>query len=525
MTDFSSRRILSLLFIIGIAVVFTLSFGPGSRGCEAPIAGPPASAAATVNGKEIPIIEFRRAYRNMLGMYRQQGLSEQLARQLGLHKQVLDQLVNTELLAQAAERHGISPPDEELAEILHKNPDFQKDGQFNATQYRDVLRQFYRKTDVEFERDLRRQLAANMMLETVGESAAVSVDEVRARFLKEGNRAEVTFARFSPTMFANKVPAPTPEQLAELRKEREKELQAHYDANKFLYHQPEQVRARHILIKTPEKPTPEQTAEATEKVQNLRRQVVEEKADFAELAKQFSEDTGSRPQGGDLGFNTADAWVKPFSDAAFALKPGEISQPVVSPFGVHLIKIEERRPPQSKELAEVADDIARQLWNREKAGDVARAEAERALAQVKAGKPLGELYPAPPEDEDPQARFAQPSKPEAVNSGEFNAAAEAIPKLGPAPQILPEVFARDTPGPLDRVHKAADGSWVVVQVTLRHKPADTDFENRREQLFAEARRAKQFELRDAFVKSLRQGGQVVTNEQAIEEALGPAGDS
>jgi hypothetical protein len=87
-----------------------------------------------------------------------------------------------------------------------------------------MIRQYYRKTDVEFERDLRRQLAADMMLQTVAQSATVSEDEVRAQFLKEGNRAELTFVRFTPAMFAGKVPAPTAEQLQAFKAEREAEI-------------------------------------------------------------------------------------------------------------------------------------------------------------------------------------------------------------------------------------------------------------------------------------------------------------
>ena len=522
MTDFNSRRIVSILFIAAIAVVFTLSFGPGSRGCEAPAGGTAPNAVATVNGKEIPVMEFRRSYRNMLNMYRQQGLSEQLARQLGLHKQVLDQLVNTELLAQAAEKAGISPSDEELAEILHQSPDFQKNGQFDPQQYRDVLRQWYRKTDVEFERDLRRQLAASQLLETVAESATVSEDEVRARFLKEGNTAEATFARFVPTMFADQVPEPTADELAKFKEEKKDAISAHYEQNKFLYHQPEQVRARHILIKTQEEPTEAELNAAKEKVANLKKQITEENRDFAEMAKQFSEDQGSKGQGGDLGFNTADGWVKPFSDAAFSLQPGQISDPVVSRFGVHLIKVEEKRPPQSKELAEVSDEIASQLWKREKAKDVAKQRAQDALAQLAGGQSLVTLFP--PKEGEPEVSFTQPTAPQAVATGEFNAATEAIPKLGLAPKVVPEVFKRDAPGVLNQVFEVGD-AFVVVEVTSRQKPQDTAFETQKDTLFADARRAKQMELRDAYLRALKEKGEVVTNEQVIDEVLGPVSES
>ncbi|HYX90888.1 MAG TPA: SurA N-terminal domain-containing protein, partial [Myxococcaceae bacterium] len=376
--SYDFRKLFSLLLIVGVAVVFALQFGPGSRGCEAPLTGTPETAAAVVNGKEIPLTEFRREYRNRLNAYRAQGLTESLARQLGFPKQVLTELVQSELLAQAAERHGIAPSDEELVELIHSNPDFQKDGRFDVQRYREVLRQYYRKSDVEFERDLRRRLAAHKMLQTVEAVANVSEDEVKSRFLKEGNRAQLTLVRFAPAMFTEKVPAPKPDELNAFAKERAKDIEQYYQANKFAYATPELVRARHILISVPKDAPPEKKAEVRRRIEEIRKEIVEGGKDFAALAKQYSEDPGSKDKGGDLGFNPAHAWVPSFADAAFALKPGEVSGPVETEFGIHLIKVEEKRPPQNKELKDVQMEIATALWKKEKAADLAKAEAEKA---------------------------------------------------------------------------------------------------------------------------------------------------
>jgi peptidyl-prolyl cis-trans isomerase D len=521
MDSFHTRKLFSLLFIVAIALVFTLQFGPGSRGCEAPLTGTSATAAAVVNGKEIPLVEFRRAYRNTLNAFRSQGLTESLARQLGYHRQVLEQLVQNELLAQAAERHGIAPSDEELAEIVHANPDFHKDGRFDVQRYREVLRQYYRKSDVEFERDLRRQLAAQKMLQTVESAATVSLDEVKSRFQKEGNRAQLVFVRFAPTMFSDKVPAPKPQELSTFATERAKEIEQHYEANKFAYSQPEQVRARHILISVPKDAPAEKKTAARQRVEEIRKEIVEGGKDFAEMAKQYSEDPGSKDNGGDLGFNPAHAWVKPFSDSAFSLKAGEISGPVETDFGIHLIKVEEKRPPQNKELKDVQTEIATALWKREKSTELARAEAEKALAALKGGKDLKTLYPPAKQDEEPAARFTPPAKPQAMETGEFNAATESIPRLGPAPGLLPDIFARNAPGPLEKAYQVGDG-WVVLHVTDRKLPSDEDFEKQKESLWAEARRAKQLELRGEFLKALKKQGDVRTNDAAVEEALGVA---
>ncbi len=123
------KRVVSYLFIIAIAVVFTLQFGPGSRGCEQPLTPKKSAAAAVVNGKEIPVKEFLAAYNNQLQYFKLQGnnIPASLIRQLGIPQQVLDQLVTSELLAQAADKQGIVPADAEIREVLFRIPDFQKD--------------------------------------------------------------------------------------------------------------------------------------------------------------------------------------------------------------------------------------------------------------------------------------------------------------------------------------------------------------------------------------------------------------
>lgn len=515
------RKLASLVGIAVIALVFTLQFGPGSQGCQAGIgdAAPTAAAAATVNGKEIPAGDFRSAYQRMLSQYRAQGLDAKLARQLGLHKQVIDSMVNEELWAQAAEKRGISTSDEELADVLAKNPSFHKDGKFDVRAYRDTVRQYLRKTDVEFERELRRSMAAQKLQEMVASSAVVSDDEVKARFEKEGNRAQATFVRFAPTMFADKTPAPTGQELDAYKQAHAKEIEDYYNANKFLYSQPEQFRVRQILIRAD---SPEKKAEAKQKIENLRKEIVDGGKDFAEMAKQFSEDLGSKAQGGDMGSATLDSFPREIATALPPLKKGEVSQPIEAETGVYLVKLEDKTPPMNKPLKDVEGEIATQLWKREKAKDVARAEAEKALAAVKAGQDLKTLFPAPAEEEgqEQQFRFQQPTNPVAVETGEFNASTEALPRLGTAPNVLPEIFARTAPGALDKVYEVGD-AYVAVVVTDRKQASQEDYEKQKEQLVTQARRAKEFELRDAFLKSLKASSDVKMNDATIEEIIGP----
>jgi len=123
-------------------------------------------------------------------------------------------------------------------------------------------------------------------------------------------------------------------------------LRAYYDAHKQDY---EQVRARHILIRAAGSPSPVEPgkkelsdAEALAKAQEIKKKLADG-ADFAQLASSESDDTGSKTKGGDLGFFAHGRMVAPFEQAAFSMKVGEISDPVKSQFGYHIIKVEGRK--------------------------------------------------------------------------------------------------------------------------------------------------------------------------------------
>lgn len=127
-----------------------------------------------------------------------------------------------------------------------------------------------------------------------------------------------------------------------------------FNKNRATYNTPEQVRARHILVKT------KAQADAIETQ-------LHNGADFATLAKQDSTDPGSKMQGGELGWFSAGQMVKPFSDAAFALNVSQISQPVNTPFGWHIIQVEGKRPAHQASLAEAAPKIRDSLIQQQEA--------------------------------------------------------------------------------------------------------------------------------------------------------------
>ncbi len=509
MSAFEPRRLFSLLFVLAIAVVFVLQFGPGSRGCDAPLTPNVSTAAALVNGKEIPLRDFQRAYALRLQAYRSQGeLPEAFLQQVAAG--TLDEMVSFELLGQAAEASGVGISDDELLEILHKNKDFQKDGTFDFERYEQVLHDYYGKSSADFESELRRRLAAVRLLEMVESTAVVSDDEVYARFLKDGDTVTLTVVRFLPSMFAAQLKAPTAAEVTAYRAAHDAAVQAYYTENPAAYRTGEKVHARHLLVQVAKDGPASAVADAKARAEGYRREIVGGKA-FADVARASSDDASSKAGGGDLGWAERGAFVPEFSQAAFNLKVGEVSEPVRTPFGWHLILVEEKQPAVSKPLAEVADDIAALLLKRERARALAEAEAKKTLAAVQSGKSLTALHPAKKEGE---GSFEQAKKPEAVDTGSFSVSRAFVPQVGPAPELLAAAAAAEAVGPLPSIFPAGEG-FVVAEVTARERATPSAFALKKDSVRADALRAKQNLLRTSYLEALKKTGKVVTNQSLV----------
>lgn len=518
-----AKKLLSVIAIAALAVVFAIDWGPGSRGCDPSRSGIEIQeeAAATVNGKEIPLREFTKEYARQLEYYRSQGLTPEVAKQLGLHTRVLDNMVNLELLCQAAESRGLAASDDDLRDALTKDPSFQKDGKFSGERYREVVHNYIGTTEVAYEAKLRRQLSAKHMEDLVESAVVVSDEEVKARYLKEGDKAKATFVRFNPAMYADKVPAPKPAEIDAWAAGHGKELQDYYDLNKISFFQAERVKARQILLRVDKDAPAEKKAEVKAKIEGLRKALVDEKKDFAELARQFSEDTLTKEKGGDLGLIERLQVPGAFADVLFALKPGEVTLPVETPLGFHLGMIEEKKAPEQKPLDSVKHDVALQLMLREKAKELAKADADKALAEAKKGKKLAELFPPPEKKPDDTNPFGatQEAKPEAKETGDIASGTDVIPVLGQSPQAQKAIFDRKQPGLVEALVQVGD-AFAVIAVDERKTPSDADFEAQKAQLRIEAIKGKQYEVREAFLKSLKQSGSVITHQKAIDKLLG-----
>lgn len=157
----------------------------------------------------------------------------------------------------------------------------------------------------------------------------------------------------------------------------DKEVEEYYKTHLQEFTRPEQVRARHILVKVNPKGKPEEWEKALIRVQELKREL-DKGADFATLAKKNSDDSRTKTRGGYLGYITKGKFAPEFSEAAFSLKVGEISEPVKTSQGYHLIKVEDKRPEKIRPLNEVKEYIKSKLREKKE-----RAEVKKTIESLK----------------------------------------------------------------------------------------------------------------------------------------------
>ena len=303
-------------------------------------------AVGVINGQEVSLKLFQQALRNAA---RQRGREER-GDDGALVREVWQAIVNETIVSQELERLGIEITDEELAAYTREAPPqpvqeievFQRDGEFDPQLYQQFLndqttfadarnREFIMQIERMWENQLLNHRLQTLLMETV----RVSAPEVRKHYVDRNEKVRVEYV-FSPS-------APPSDGGTEFE---ESEIEAEYSASADDYRHGRQVKIRYALF--PRVPSAADSADIEKQAHGLREDIVAG-ADFGELAEAMSEDEGSAASGGDLGTFGRGRMVAPFEEAVFALEPGEVSQPVLTRFGWHLIKLEERLEEDGEE--------------------------------------------------------------------------------------------------------------------------------------------------------------------------------
>ena len=349
---------------------------------------------AEVDGRGITQVEWDAAHQRNIERFRQQmpTVDVKLLDSPAVRRETLDSIVRERVLLAASEHMHMGISDERLQRAFSTDPQFaalrNPDGSVN----RDLLVAQGMSSEM-FAQSLRQDLAMRQVLQGIGASAVAPKAVVDPSFDALLQRRQVQLQRFDAEAYRSKVnPSDadidifykanealfkTPEQarieyvlldLQTLQKGvsvNEEELQRYYAENASRYTAAEERRASHILIKADKDMAVADRQKAKAKADALLEQVRKSPGQFAELARKNSDDPGSAERGGDLDYFGRGAMVKPFDDAVFAMKPGEISNVVESEFGYHIIQLTGQRGGEKKSFdavrAEIESEVKKQL--------------------------------------------------------------------------------------------------------------------------------------------------------------------
>ncbi|HSL21172.1 MAG TPA: peptidyl-prolyl cis-trans isomerase [Vicinamibacterales bacterium] len=380
-----------------VVLAFVLLYVPDFIGGGQPSSGGTYSMTDTiarVEDRTITAGEFRRTYLNQVQIYQNAyggQMNEQLLKQLGIDQRILQQMIDEEVALAEAERLNIGATDAELRQRIVTMPAFQENGKFIGEQrYRQVLRmQRPPLRHEEFEEQLRRSLVIQKLRAALTDWMKVTDVEIDEEFRNRNEKVKLEFVVFAPDRFRDGLTATDAEIQAHFDQNKERfripakrkvkylliDLQAlrgritilpqdvrrYYDDNVEQFSTPDQVKASHVLIKVDEGTTDDAARKRAEEVLTK----AKAGADFAELAKQHSQDESNAKTGGDLGFFGRGAMVPEFEEAAFGLQPGQISDVVKTQFGYHVIKVTEKKAGETRPFEQVRPQIEDQLkWER-----------------------------------------------------------------------------------------------------------------------------------------------------------------
>ena len=375
-----SHRWLGFILLGALALIFALW---GAYGVVDLTFGTP-SWALKVNGEEIPAATMQDNYRQRLSALQQQLKDEvPLAQRRALQEQMVDDSIASTLLRQRATERGLRVSEDDVTNAYKAQSAFLVDGKFNAVVAQSLLKQ-NGTTPAQFEASLRNGMQTTQLAEALQMSDFLTDRELQRAFALENEQRELRYVALPASRFESAAAVDDAQlqawyathtddylsaesvklQYGELTLASvaagiavdEAALTAWYDKNKTRYAQPERRRSRHVLIEVATGADAAANAAALKKAQDVLAQAKSGK-DFAALARQYSDDSGSKDKGGDVGWTRKGQLLQAYDDALFALQAGQISDVVKTDAGYHIIKLDAIDTPAGKTLANARAEI------------------------------------------------------------------------------------------------------------------------------------------------------------------------
>jgi peptidyl-prolyl cis-trans isomerase D len=494
-----------LWFVVFLFVFFIfVDWGTGrarSRGL--------AGLAARVGGVSISEAQFLKEMRNTEQRYRSMygEQYDKIRDQIDLASMTIQNMVDRYLLLDEARKMGLGVTDQEVLDKITSFPAFKRsDGSFVGEDLYGRILRANQTSPEEFEEGLRQELILEKLQQVLSAGIMIPDSDVEQEYRRRNESAsfELLFvpatrepagvsvtdadakayydahqARFShPAQWQLRYLLVDDAKLRRTLTVPETQISEYYASHQQEFQQPEEVNARHILIR----PTTQDDAgwkDALNRAREVYAKATARGADFAALAKQYSEDPGSKDSGGELGWFARGRMVKEFEDAAFKLSPGEISEPVKSDFGYHILKVEGRRPGGLRSLAEVHETIREKLLE-----GLADAEGNRRATALREKIDAAKLTT----DEQWHALAD-----DAVTSNvtPFFSQEEVIPGIGRDPELLAEIAAAKE-GFVGGPRRSTRG-WIVYRVAKFRAAGITPFAEAKDEAREAVKREKGLE--------------------------------
>jgi peptidyl-prolyl cis-trans isomerase D len=484
-----SYFILTFVFLIITASFLFSGFDNFSLGT--------ATNVATVDGTPISLKEYQTALTRQVEFFNQmmggQGMSQKQLEEMGIKQSVLNGLVQQKLILNSADQMGFVVSLEEVKNEIKSMPYFKTNNQFDVNLYRNML-QSNGYIPTQFEELVGNDLKQKK-IDSLFESMIVSDKYLQDVAKFKNNQVTVQGVKISRQSLAPLVSISEQEIKAYLAKpENQKALEMAYTENISKYNKPEEVKARHILIKG-------QDEKSLEKIKALRARV--NTKNFGEIAKKETEDPTGKDNGGELGWFSTGRMVPEFDKVAFAMKKGEISAPVKTEFGYHIIYLEDKKANESKSLESVKTELAQMAIQKTKASDLDKL-LKTTADQIKSHLEKGEFGAV----EALAAKVdGQVYKSTAVNQYD-----QSLGSTNLAPQEADQIFSAPT-GSVLNFGNAGTIYLLKVQSKITEALAKTA-----EQTKAEAASQNQLfsrKVREELLKTMNNKAKVVTNQSLL----------
>ena len=375
--------------VIGLIIITFALFGLGSY-----LQDKARVYAARVNDVEITPRDLQKAFqqqRNQLENQMGDAFDPAKLDEARMKKTALESLIQKQLLLQQSEAEGLTISDAYLAGFIHSIPEFQEEGIFSEERYKRFLLN-QGTSPAEFEMDVRKQLLSSQLVQGLSRTSFVTDRDVREIYKLQNQKRDFDLLKVSHMALfgeaevssedARKYYEANPDKFRDpekvklaaitLRKADLAEgidiepsvLQAYYDEKKQTLAKQEQRRASHILIQLAAD-ADEAAVEAAQKKAADLLQKIRAGESFEALARQHSDDPGSAEQGGDLGFFARGAMVPEFDDRVFSMQTGDVSDPVKTQFGLHIIKLVDIQASKIPSFEEAKAELEQELKNSE----------------------------------------------------------------------------------------------------------------------------------------------------------------